>query len=60
MHKPESVLEHEMHILRYKRDHLIPARRPDLLLTKKKLLYLVGFAILADRSEKIDKYLDHA
>ena len=40
MHKPESVLKNETHkILRdfeIQTDHLIPARRPDLVLINKK------------------------
>ena len=55
--------------LTYKRIHLIPARRPDLLIInkkKKKICKIVDFAVPADRrlilkeSEKKDKYLDLA
>ena len=71
MHKPESVLENETHkILRdfeIKTDHLIPARRPELVLIgKKKTCLLVDFAVPADHrvkikeSEKINKYIDLA
>ena len=40
MHKPESVIENETHKILWdfeiKTDHLIPARRPDLVLINKK------------------------
>ena len=40
MHKPESVLENEMHKILWdfeiQIDHLILARRPDLVIVKKK------------------------
>ena len=40
MHKPESVLENEMHIILWiveiKTDHQNPTRQPDLVLTNKK------------------------
>ena len=40
MHKPESVLENETHKIlcdfEIQTDHLIPARRPDLTIVKKK------------------------
>ena len=72
MHKPESVLENETHKILWdfeiKTDHLIPARRPDLVLINKKerTCQLVDFAVPADHrvklkeNEKIDKYLDLA
>ena len=72
MHKPESVLENETHKILWdyeiQTDHLIPARRPDLVLInkKKRTCQLVDFAVPADHrvklkeSEKIDKYLDLA
>ena len=48
-------------------DHLISARRPDFLITKKtKICKIVDFAFLADHGiklkecEKKDKYLDLA
>ena len=48
-------------------DHLIPARRPDLIITtKKSICKIVDFAVPADHrinlneSEKKDKYLDLA
>ena len=51
-----------------KTDHLIPARRPDLVLINKKerTCQLVDFAVPANHwvklkeNEKIDKYLDLA
>ena len=40
MHKPESVLENETHKLYWgfeiQTDHLISAKRPDLIIIKKK------------------------
>ena len=72
MHKPESVLENETHKILWdfeiKTDHLIPARRPDLVLINKKerTCQLVDFAVPADHrvklkeNEKMDKYLDLA
>ena len=40
MHKPEAVLENETHklpwYLEIKTDHLLSARRPDLVIVKKK------------------------
>ena len=72
MPKPESVLENETHKILWdfeiKTDHLIPARRPDLVLIDKKerTCQLVDFAVPADHrvklkeNEKMDKYLDLA
>ena len=72
MHKPESFLENETHKIIWdfevQTDHLIPARRPDLVLIdkKRKTCHLVDFAVPADHRvkmkerEKIDKYLDLA
>ena len=72
MHKPESVLENETHTILWdfeiKTDHLIPARRPDLVLINKKerTCQLVDFAVPEDyrvkqkENEKMDKYLDLA
>ena len=69
-HKPESVLENETHKIlldfEIQTDHLIPARRPDLVLInkKKRTCHIVDFAILTDprvklkEIEKKDKYLD--
>ena len=72
MHKPESVLENEPHKILWNFEiqthYLIPARRPDLVIIKKKgrTCCIVNFAIPADHRVKIkesikrDKYLDHA
>ena len=70
MHKPESVLENKIHKnlwdFEIKTDHLISARRPDLVLIKKKerISCFVDFDIPEDHRgkmkecKKIDKYLD--
>ena len=72
MHNPAPVLEDDMHKLLWdfniQSDHIIPARRPDLIIInkKKKLCKIVDFAIPADHrinlkeSEKKDMYLDLA
>ena len=77
MHNPAPVLENVTHKLLWdfniQTDHLIPARRPDLILItkkkkkkKKKICKIVDFAVPADHrinlkeSEKKDKYLDFA
>ena len=72
MHKPESVLENETHKIlwdfKIQTDHLIPARRPDLVVINKKerTCHLIDFAVPADhrvklkKIEKKDKYLDLA
>ena len=69
-HKPESVLENETHKILWdfeiQTDHLITARRPDLVLInkKKRTCHIVDFAVPADHRvklkeiEKKDKYLD--
>ena len=69
-HKPESVLENDTHKILWdfeiQTDHLIPARRPDLVLInkKKRMCHIVDFAVPADHRvklkeiEKKDKYLD--
>ena len=69
-HKPESVLENETHKILWdfeiQTDHLITARRPDLVLINKKerTCHSVDFAVPADHRvklkeiEKKDKYLD--
>ena len=71
-HKPESVLENETHKILWdfeiQTDHLITARRPDLVLInkKKRTCQIVDFAVPADHRvklkeiEKKDKYLDLA
>ena len=75
MHNPEPVLENETHKLLWdfdiQTDHLISARRPDLIIInkkkkKKKICKIVDFAVPADHKiklkecEKRDKYLDLA
>ena len=72
MHKPPPVLENATHkILRdfnIQTDHLIPARRPDLIIInkKKRTCKTVDFAVPADhriklkQCEKKYKYLDFA
>ena len=73
MNNPAPVLENITHKLVWdfniQMDHLIPARRPDLMIIKKKKkknLQNVDFAVPADHkislkeSEKKDKYLDLA
>ena len=68
----QPVLEKDTHKLLWdfdiKRDHLISARRPDLItITKKKKIFkIIDFAVPADHRiklkecEKRDKYLDLA
>ena len=76
MHNPAPVLENDTHKLLWdfniQTDHLIPARRPDLIIIKKKkkkkkrICKIVDFAVPADHrinlkeSEKKDKYHDLA
>ena len=74
MHNPGPVLENDSHKLLWdfdiQTDHLIPARRPDLIIInkkkKKRTCKIVDFAVPADHrikqkeSEKKDKYLDLA
>ena len=74
MHNPAPVLENDTHKLLWdfniQTDHLIPARRPDLIIInkkkKKKICKIVDFAVPADHRinlmecEKKDKYLDLA
>ena len=72
MHNPVPVLENDTHKLLWdfdiQTDHLISARRPDLIITnkKKKICKVVNFAVPADHSIKLkesvkrDKYLDLA
>ena len=67
-----SVLENDSHKLLWdfniQTDHLIPARRPDLIIInkRKRICKIVDFAVPADHrinlkeSEKKDKYLDLA
>ena len=73
MHNPAAVLENDTHKFlwdfKIQTDHLIPDRRPDLIIInnrKKKICKTVDFALPADHiinlkeSEKKDKYLDLA
>ena len=72
MYYPAPVLENESHKLLWdfniQTDHLIPARRPGLIIIKKRkrICKIVDFAVPADHrinqkeSEKKDKYLDFA
>ena len=67
MHNPAPVLENDLHKLLWdfniQTDHLIPARRPDLLREKKENLQncrLCCPSINLQESEKKDKYLDLA
>ena len=77
MHNPAPVLENDSHKLlgdfSIQTDHLIPARRPDLIIINKKkkkkkerICKIVDFAVPADHrinlkeSEKKDMYLDLA
>ena len=74
MHNPESVLENDTHKLLWdfdiQTDHLISARRPDLIIINKKkktrICKIVDFAVPADHRiklkecEKRDKYIDLA
>ena len=72
MHNPAPVLENDTHKLLWgfniQTDHLIPARRPDLIIIykKKRTCKIVDFAVPADHRikqkecEKKDKYLDLA
>ena len=72
MHNPAPVLENDSHKLPWdfniQNDHLIPARRPDLIIInkRKRICKIVKFAVQADHrinlkeSEKKDKYLDLA
>ena len=72
MHNPAPVLENYSHKLLWdfniQTDHLIPARRPDLIIInkKKRTCKIVNFAIPADHRiklkecEKKNKYLNLA
>ena len=72
MHNPAPVLENDTHKLLWdfniKTDHLIPARRPDIIIInkRKRICKIVDFAVPADNRinlkecEKKDKYLDLA
>ena len=71
MHNPAPVLENATHKLgdfNIQTDHLIPARRPDLIIInkKKRTCKIVDFSVRADHRiklkecEKKDKSLDLA
>ena len=72
MHNPAPVQENDSHKLQWdfniQTDHLIPARRPDLIIINKRtrICKIVDFAVPADHrinlkeGEKKDKYLDLA
>ena len=74
MHNPVPVLENDSHKLLWdfniQTDHLIPPRRPDLIIINKKkkerICKIIEFTVPADHrinlkeSEKKDKYLDLA
>ena len=71
MHNPAPVLENDSHKLLWdfniQTDHLIPARRPDLIIInkRKRICKIVDLAVPDHRinlkeSEKKDKYLDLA
>ena len=64
MQNPESILENETHKILWdfekQTDHLISARRPDLVIInkKKRACRIVDFAV--PEKEKRDKYLKFA
>ena len=72
MHNPAPILENNTHKLRWEfniqTDHLIVARKPDLIKInkKKRICKIVDFAVPADHRinlkecAKKDKYLDLA
>ena len=73
MHNPAPVIENDTHKLLWDfdihADHLISARRPDLVIInkkKKRICKIVDFVVPADHKiklkecEKKDKYLDLA
>ena len=72
MHNPAPVLENDMHELLWKfdiqTDHLISAKRPDLIIInkKKRICKIVDIAVPAEyrikleECEKKDKYLNLA
>ena len=72
MHNPAAVLENDTHTLLWdldiQTDHLISARRPDLIVinNKKWICKIVDFAVPTDhriklkQCEKKDRYLDFA
>ena len=73
MHNPTPVLENDTHKLLWDfdihTDHLIPARKPYLIIInnkkKERICKIVDFAVLADNRiklkwERMDKYKDLA
>ena len=62
MHNPAPVLENDTHKLLWdfniQTDHLISARRPDLIIInkKKKICKIVDFAVAADHRIKLNEY----
>ena len=72
MHNPALVLQNDSHKLLWdfniQTGHLIPARRPDLIIInkRKRICKIIDFAVQADHrvnlkeGEKKDKYLDLA
>ncbi len=59
MHNPESVLENETHKslwdFKIQTDHLMSARRPDIVIVKKKerIYLMMDFAVPADHRIKL-------
>ena len=69
MHNPAPVLENNTHKLQWdfniQTDHLIPSRRPDLIIInkKKRICKIVNFGVPADNRinlKECDKYFDLA
>ncbi len=68
MHNPAPALENDLHKLLWdfniQTDHLIPARRLDLIIINKKKCKIVIFAVPVDHrinlkeGEKKDNYID--
>ena len=62
MHKPESVLENEMHRIHWdfeiKTDRLILARRPGLVIVNNKTCQIENFAVSSNHRVKIKEYVD--
>ena len=64
MHKPEFIQEDEIHEFLWdfemQTDHLIPARRPELVLTnkKKKERHLVDFGVPVDHRIEIKRTIE--
>ena len=73
MHKPEFALENETNKIlcdfKIQKDHVIPVRKPDLVLINKQITTTcqqvdfsvpVNYIMQIKEREKIDKYLDLA